>query len=47
MAEFIRRITVHVEVDTNKETYTLDIDDDYAADEVPHVVREFIERCAS
>ena len=44
MAESIRSITVHVEVDTNKQTYVLDFDDDdYAVDEMPSVVREFLE----
>ena len=44
MAEFIRSIRVRVEVDTNKQTYVLDIDDDdYAPDEIPDAVREFIE----
>jgi hypothetical protein len=44
MPEFIRSVAVHVEVDTNKQTYVLDLDDDdYAPDEFAGAVREFIE----
>ena len=44
MAEFIRSVTVRVEVDTNKQTYVLELDDrDRTADELGDAVREFIE----
>ena len=48
MAEFIRSIRVRVEVDTNKQTYVLDIDDEiddetYSAEKMGNLVREFIE----
>ncbi|HUG51775.1 MAG TPA: hypothetical protein VLZ78_12330 [Terrimesophilobacter sp.] len=49
MAEFIRSIKVRVEVDTTKQTYVLDIDDELEGDDVDsaekmgNLVTQFIE----
>lgn len=43
MTEQIRSVTVRVEVDTNKQTRVLELDDDdYAPDEMVEAVREFL-----
>ena len=48
MAEFVRSIKVRVEVDTNKQTHVLEFDDeDYAPDEMPSAVKDFLERLGS
>lgn len=39
MSEYVRSVKVHIEVDTNKQTYTLDIEDE----EVPEIRRRLDE----
>ena len=42
MAEYIRSVTVHVEVDTNKQTYALDIED-AGVPEIQRQIEEFVD----
>lgn len=42
MTEYVRSVKVHVEVDTNKQTYTLDIDN-AGLPEIKRQIDEFVE----
>ena len=41
--EIVRNIKIHVEVDTNKDTYVLDLPDVMDADVAVEQVREFLD----